>query len=90
MTDRGNLEVLQNERAAATRTLGERLRDVHCIGIAVARYVNAADDVFEIRERIQRADLCRPDDVDRETEYLRHGGVALEFFHAAGRGRQRQ
>src|SRR3979490_146132 len=70
----GDLEILENLRAAAARTLGERLRDVDGIGIAVARYGNAADDILEIGERIERVDLLWPHDVDRETKYLGHGG----------------
>ncbi len=60
----GDFDVLKNPRAAAAGALGERLGDVDGIGIAVARDVDAADDVLEIGERIQRANLARADDVD--------------------------
>ncbi len=88
--DGGDFEILENLRAAAARPFGERLRDIDGIGIAVARYVNAADDILEIGERIQRVNLLGPHDVDRQAEYLGHRGIALQFLHAARRGGQRQ
>ena len=86
--DGGDFEILENRRAAAARALGQRLRDIDGIGIAVARDVNAADDVLEIGERIQRVNLLRVHDVHRQAEYLGHGGVASQLLHASGRGRQ--
>jgi hypothetical protein len=49
----GNFEVLEDRRSAAACALGQSLSDVDGIGIAVARYVNAADDVIEVGERIE-------------------------------------
>ena len=88
--DGSDFEVLKDERTPGARALGERLGDVDGVGVAVARYVNAADDVRKIGERIQRVNLARPDDVHFEPEHLRHGGVALELLHATGGGCERQ
>ncbi len=86
MMDGGDFEILNDQRSTAASSLGERLRDVDGIGVTVARYVNAADDILEIGERVQRVDLLGPHDVDRKPEHLGHRGIALQLLHAAGRG----
>jgi hypothetical protein len=65
VTDRRDLEVLKYPRTAGPRALGESLRDVHRIGVAVARDVYTAEYILQIGERVERSDLARGDDVNR-------------------------
>ena len=77
MADARHLQVLKNLHASRAGALGERLRDVDGIRVAVARNMNAADHIVEIGERVQLMNLAGGDHVDGQAEYLRHGGVAL-------------
>jgi len=64
MMNLSDLGFLKNLHAAGAGALGERLGDIHGVGIAVAGDVNAADDIVHIHERVQRANLAGAYDVD--------------------------
>jgi len=50
-------------RAPRPGALGERLRDVNRIGVAVARNVDAAEHIVQVDERVERSDLGEAHDV---------------------------
>ena len=83
MEDFRHLGILADHGAAGARTLGERLRYVDGIGLAVGRNAHRTDHIIDGDQRIALLDLFRRHHIDLEIEHLGHGGVALELLEAA-------
>ena len=86
----GDLDVLQDRRAALTRALGEAERDVGRVGLAVGRQEDAADHPVEVEQRVRRAALRRGQDMGLEAEAAGHRRAAAQFLEAVLRERHRQ
>ena len=61
-----DLDALDDAGAALARTLGEGLRGVDRVGLAVLGQEHAADDVADLEQRVAGLDLGGPDHLDRE------------------------
>ena len=84
-----DLGVLKNLRAAGACALRKRLRNVHGIGIAIARDMNTADHVIHIDDMGEFFDLLRRHDMDGQIKYLRHRSAAFQLFKPLRIGRHR-
>ena len=87
--DGGYRHVLDNAHPGAARALGERLGDVHRVGVAVRRNMDAAEHVAGVQQRHPFLDRLRCQHLHFQTEHLGHGGAALEFLEPLLVGRQR-
>ena len=81
--------VFKYRRAAGSRTLGKRLRNIHRIGITVARYMDAADDIIDIDDFGQILNFLRGYDVHRQVKHLGHGSTTLQLLKPLLIGRHR-
>ena len=72
------------------RALGERLRDVGRIGLAVARHPGRADEIVVAHDGPFLGRLARAEELDRDALRARHGRGAPEHRHALGRPRDGQ
>ena len=88
-TDGRDRQVLEDPRPGGARAPGQRVGDVHRVGVAVGRDVDAAEHVFRVQQRHPGRDLRRRDHVHLEPEHLGHRGAAaqlLEAFCGSGDG----
>ena len=88
--DAGDLDPLENPGAAVARALGQRLRQIGRIGLAIARQPDGADQIVRGHHRPKRGRLLGRDDVDLHPLSTRRGGCALQHRHAVGRACHRQ
>ncbi len=75
-------------RAEVARALGEGLRELAGIDVAVERIVQAADYVFERDERVSLFDLVGRDDRKIDALRARHRADVGVFVHAVARVRE--
>ena len=80
--DAGDLGVLEDAHAVHARALGQRLRDVGGIGLAVGRDEDAADHILEVDQRMARLRVLRRQHVHVDAEGPRHGGLPLQLLEA--------
>ena len=67
------------------RALGQRLRELGRVDVAVIRVVECALQIVQLDEGIVPADVVRRQDVDRHALVAAHAPDALEFLHALAR-----
>ena len=79
-----DLDALDDPRPALAGALGEGLRRVDRVGLAVLGQEHAAHRVADLEQRVARLDLGRPDHLDREAEVLGHRGAALQLLEPLG------
>ena len=84
-----NLGIFKYPGAAGACTLGQCLRDVDGIGIAIAGDVDAADNIVDIHNMREVLDLLRRNDMHGQIEHLSHGCAALQFFETLSIGGHR-
>jgi hypothetical protein len=87
--DRVDFRVLEYSGAARPRTLGECLRNVDSITVAVGRYVNTTEYVFRIDQWQAFRHFFFRQDVYAEVEHLGHRGISLQFLESPGMGGER-
>ena len=80
--DLGHGRVFEDSRPPAARALGQRLRGVDRVGLAVLGQVNRADHVVDADQRPELPGALRAEHIDLQAETARHGGAALEFLEA--------
>ena len=87
--NRLDLGIREYPCAAALRPFGQRLGDVHRVGVAIRGNVNATEQIVGLYQRVLLGNLSHRQHVHLEPEYLGHGGTALELFKPLGGGRNR-
>ena len=85
-----NLDVFENLRAAAACTLGQRLRRVDRVGLAVLGQMDRTEQVICAHQRPEFLGLAGGEDVGFEPEAAGHRGAALQLLETSLAGRQRQ
>ena len=79
-TDVGDRQVLKDARAGGAGTPGQRVGDIHRVGVAVGRNVNAAEHVWGMQQRNPGLDGCGRDHIHLQPEHLGHRGAAPQFL----------
>ncbi len=85
--DRGDARLLEDPRAAVARALGERLRQIGRVGLAVARQPGAAGEIVAAHDRPFRRALARAQQLAGDALSCRHRRHAAEYRHALRRPR---
>ncbi len=80
----GDPRALDDPRAAHARTLGERLRQIGRIGLAVARNPHCAAEIIGAQERIDPASFARGDEFEFDAEALGSRHLPLEELQPIG------
>ena len=89
MPDFGDFGVFEYPRPAAARALRERLRDIHRIGITVARDMDTADDIIHIDDVGECLDFFGGHNMNGEVKHLGHRGAAFQLLEPLRIGRHR-
>ena len=79
-TDGRDRQVLKDVRTGGTGAPGQRVGDVHRVGVAVGRNVDAAEHVSGMQQRNPGLDGCGRDDLHLQPEHLGHRGAAPQFL----------
>ena len=80
----GNAGTFDDPRPAHARTLGERLRQVGRIGLAVARNPHRAAEIVGAQERVDLAGFARRDEFEVNAEAFRPRHLPLEELQPLG------
>ncbi len=86
--DRGHSGVAVEGRAALPRALGQRLRQVGGLDIAVVGVLDRAEDAVGVTQRPDRLDLGGGEEADVDTERAGDAGIVAILVHPVGRRRQ--
>ena len=80
--DPGDRGILEDARTAQLGALGERLRGVDGIGLAVLGQEYAAHQVFDHEQRPAFPDLASREHIDLQAKGLAHRGAATQLLEA--------
>ena len=81
-TDGRDREVLKDARTGGAGAPGQGVGDVHGVGVAVGRNVDAAEHVRRVQHGNPGRDVRRRDHTHLQPEHLGHRGAAPQFLEA--------